>query len=794
MIKNYFRVALRTLWRQKGFSLLNIIGLTVGMTAFFLIFLYVCFELSYDSMHSKAGRIYRVVSDVRTPTETLHYPTPPVPAPVHMAVEFPEVQSAVRISLGDNWMVIRGDQVFEQDDVATADSSFFGLFDFPLLKGNPQTALKEPFSVVLTETTARKFFGSADPMGQSLTLTRDKFHGTVTGVMKDLPENSHMKISMMISTTTMSMNLDTAMDRRWDNYGWSAYLLLKPGADAARLESKFPAFLEKLDGPDMRRRQMVATLHLEPLRDIYLRSTRDGSGTGNIAEVYIFSIIGAFILVIACINFINLATARSAERAKEVGIRKVVGAGKAMLAAQFIGESVILCLVAYALALLCTTLVLPAFNHIAGKTISAGIFSPPDYVLVLLAVSVLIGIGAGVYPALVLASFKPVLVLKGRFVTGARGTILRKALVIGQFTIATGLIIATLVIYNQLGYMRSQDLGFSKSQEIILDVRGDTARLAFKNEVSALPGVLSTAMSSTVPGMGTFSDNCQVENPQGDMQTANINVYVVDFDYLRQFQIRLVAGRGFSREFRTDSTQAMILNETAVRQLGYSTAGQAIGKRFKQFGKTGKIVGVVKDFHFRSLQEVIKPLSIRLTPLQCDLLCVHADGHQLPALLAAIERKWKRMLPHKPFSYFFLDEYFDKQYRSEYRFGKLFLYFAGLAIFISCLGLTGLASYSTLQRTKEIGIRKVVGASAGGITLLLSRDFLKLVGWAFLVAAPLSWFFINSWLQGFAYRIPVYWWIFALAGLTAFLVALLTVSFHAIRAAMANPVKSLRAD
>jgi putative ABC transport system permease protein len=794
MFKNYFRVALRSLWRQKGFSLLNIIGLTVGMTSFFLIFLYVCFELSYDSMHSKADRIYRIVSDIKTPTETLHFPTPPVPASVYMAAEFPEVQSEVRLSLGDNWMVIRGDQVFEQNDVASSDSTFFDIFDFPLIKGNPKSALKEPFSVVLTETTAKKFFGSADPMGQSLTLTRDKFRGIVTGVMKDLPENSHLKIAMMISTTTFSMKMDTGMDRRWDMYGWNAYLLLRPQVSAARLESKFPAFLERLDGADMRRRQMVATLHLEPVRDVYLRSTRDGSKTGNIAEVYIFSIIGAFILIIAGINFINLTTARSAERAKEVGIRKVVGAGKGMLAAQFIGESIILCLIACLLAFVFAALLLPAFNQIAGKTVSLGIFSQPIYVLILLVISVVIGIAAGIYPALVLSSFKPVLVLKGRFVTGTRGIMLRKALVIVQFTIATGLIIGTLMINNQLKYMRSQDLGFNKSQEIVMDVRGDSARMAFKQEVSALPGVFSTAMSSNVPGMGTYNDNCQLENAKGDMQTGNIDMYAVDFDYLKQFKIKVIAGRDFSKEFRTDTTQALILNETAVRQLGYSSPSQAIGKKFAQFGNTGKIVGVVKDFHFRSLQEMVTPLCIRLMPLQCDLLCVNADGHQLPTIIAAIERKWKRTLPDKPFSYFFLDEFFDKQYRSEDRFGQLFLYFAGLAIFISCLGLTGLASYSTLQRTKEIGIRKVIGASASGITVLLSKDFLKLVGWAFLIAAPLTWFFINRWLQGFAYRMTVYWWIFGLAGLTSLLIALVTVSFHAIRAALANPVKSLKSE
>lgn len=374
------------------------------------------------------------------------------------------------------------------------------------------------------------------------------------------------------------------------------------------------------------------------------------------------------------------------------------------------------------------------------------------YLLILLGIAVLIGIAAGVYPALVLSSFRPVTVLKGKFATGAKGIFLRKALVIVQFTIATGLIIATLVVNSQPSYMRSQDLGFNKSQELVLDTRGDSARQSFKQEISNLPGVLSTAMSSNVPGTGTWYGSSLIENVRGDMQSTNVNGYLVDFDYLQQFQLKIVAGRAFSRDFPTDTTRAMILNETAVRQLGYSSPEQALGKKFDQFGNTGTIIGVVKDFHFRSLQEVIKPLCIRMLPRQLDLLCVKIDGRHLPATLDMIERKWKRMLPERPFSYFFLDEFFEKQYRSEDRFGKLFLYFAGLAIFISCLGLMGLASYSTLQRTKEIGVRKVIGASTGGIVLLLSKDFLKLVGWAFLIAAPLSWFFINGWLRGFAYR------------------------------------------
>lgn len=791
MFRNYLRIAFRNLWRHKGFSLLNIIGLTVGMVAFFLIFLYVRFELSYDKMYSKADRIYRIVCDIKTPTETINANQPSWAVPPHLAAELPEVESAIRVGMGDNWLVYRGDQQFAQEDVAFADSLFFRLFDWPLLKGDAGTALKEPNSVVLTEKTAKIFFGNTDPMGQSLLLTRGKIHAKVTGVLKDIPDNSSIKASMIVSVRTIG---DRGLDNQWGNYGPQAFVLLKPGANAASLEKKFPAFLEKLNGREMKQSKMIPSLYLEKLRDIYLRSTRDGSKTGNITNVYIFSIIGVFILLIACINFINLTTARSTERAKEVGIRKVVGAVKGQLALQFTGESVILCLIAYLFAVLFTALLIHPFNQVAGKIVSPGVFTESSDLLILLGIAILIGIAAGVYPALVLSSFQPVSVLKGRFASGTRGILLRKTLVIVQFTIATGLIIGTLVVYNQLNFMRSQDLGFSKDQKMVLDTRGDSARLALKQVVSGLPGVVSTSMAGAVPGGGNAGAYSQIENVRGEMQVANLDLYFVDFDYIQQLKMKMVAGRAFSRSFMTDTTNSMVVNEAAVKLFGYKSPQDAIGHKFDQWGRKGTIIGVVKDFHFRSLQEVIKPLSMRIEPGACDLLYIEVNTRNLPATIAGIEKSWKGMLPDKPFSYFFLDEFFDKQYRAEDRFGKLFLYFAVLAIVISCLGLMGLASYSTIQRTKEIGVRKIVGASVGNIVFLLSKDFLILVGLSFLIAAPIAWYFLRGWLDGFAYRIPMYWWIFAAAAFTALAVALLTISFQAIKAAVANPVKSLRTE
>jgi putative ABC transport system permease protein len=794
MLKNYLRTAFRNLWRHRGFSLLNIVGLTIGMVAFFLIFLYVRFELSYDSMYSKSDRIYRVVADIKTPTETINSSSPAWPVPMHMATEFQEVESATRVITGDNWLITKGDQHFNQDEVAIADSTFFTLFDLKLLKGNPRTALRDPNSIVLTEATAKKYFGNVDPMGQALALGPDRLHGTITGVIPDMPDNTTIKASMILSMRTFIKPGENNLDTQWGNYGPFAFVLLKPGVNARALEAKLPAFLEKMNGSQMHQEKMIPTLSLEKLRDVYLRSTRDGSKTGNIANVYIFSIVGFFILLIAAINFVNLTTARSTERAREVGIRKVAGAGRGQLARQFIGESVILCLIAYILAVGCTLALLPPFNNLAGKIINPGIFPPQGDLLILLAVAFFIGIVAGIYPALVLSSFQPVSVLKGRFATGGKGSFLRKALVVIQFTIATGLIIGTLVVYNQLNYMRSQDLGFNKDQKLVVDTQGDSSKLVLKEEVGRLPGVLSTAMAGSMPGGGNPGAYSEIENVKGEMQIANLDLYFVDFDYIPQLQIKMVAGRAFSRQFMTDTTHAMILNEAAVKMFGYHSPDQAIGKKFSQWGRQGTIIGVVKDFHFHSLQEAIKPLSIRIEPRGCNLLSVSIEGRHIPRTIAAIERKWKELLPDKPFSYYFLDEFFDRQYRGEDRFGTLFMYFASLAIFISCLGLMGLASYSTVQRTKEIGIRKVVGASVGQIVFLLSRDFLQLVLLAFLVSGPIAFWLIEGWLKGFAYRIPVYWWIFAIAGLLAVLIAILTVSFQAIKAALVNPVNSLRSE
>ncbi|HTS44754.1 MAG TPA: ABC transporter permease [Puia sp.] len=793
MLRNYFKIAFRNLWRHRVFSSINILGLAVGMSTCFLIYLYVSFELSYDKFNTKADHIYRLVCDVRTPTETINTSSTSMPMAVNIKRDFPEVESFVRID-GASLLVRKGDVKFQEEKSMFADSSLFGIFDFPFIYGDPHTALKEPFSVVLSQTAAKKYFGSSNPVGQSVLLTDAGFNCKITGVMKDIPENSQFRADMFVSMATFSDTLNRHIDEEWGRFGANSYLLLKPGTNPKHLESEFPAFLDKRDGDEMKKSKMSFTLFLEPLKDVYLKSRRGGFETGNINNVYIFSVIAVFILLIACINFINLTTARSAERAKEVGIKKVIGAARTQLTRQFLGESIVISLLAFVLAVLLCVLLLPLFNHLSGKIVGTGIFSHPGYIGILFLISVGIGLVAGIYPALVLSSYKPIIVLRGRFATGTRGLILRKGLVITQFTISIALIIGTIVVYRQLNYMRNQDLGFSKEQMLVIDTHGDDHGLTFKNEISSVPGVLSTAFSSSVPGGGNPGAYSEIENKSGEMQVANLDLYFVDFDYIPQYKMQMVAGRAFSKDFLSDTTQAMILNESALKLFGYSSPKEAIGRKFSQWGRQGMIIGVVKDFHFRSLREEIKPLSMRIEPGGCNLVSANVSTANLQNTIKQIQSKWERIIPYRPFSYFFLDEFFNNQYRSEDKFGNLFLNFAILAIFISCLGLLGLASYSTIQRTREIGIRKVMGASVSNIVNLLSKDFLKLVLLAFVIATPVAWYAMNGWLRNFAYRININWWIFAGAGIAALLIALITVSFQAIKAAIANPVKSLRTE
>lgn len=794
MLKNYLTVALRHLWRSRAFSAINILGLAIGLTAFFLIFSWVRFETSYDNFHSKADRIYRVTSTVRTPTSVDSGGTTITPIAPNVKKDYPEVEEAVRL-MNDGLLMRRGDVTFQEHRSVMADSGLFKVFDFPLVAGDRNTALTAPGSIVLSQTTARKFFGSEDPMGKQVLITAKATPLKVTGVMKDIPENSQIQADLFISLSSYRMMYNRPLqDSEWTNHTCYTYLLFRPGTDVAAFGRKLPDFMERHHGEEARKLQMFETLGLERLRDVYLRSKLDGYVTGSIRNVYIFSTIGLFILLIACINFINLTTARSTERAKEVGVRKVIGAARTQLARQFIGESMLICLLAFVVSLSLVAVLIPTFNTIAGKVVCAGLFAQPLQIVELLLVSLAIGVAAGFYPSLVLSGFRPVSVLKGRFATGTKGLLLRRGLVVFQFVISTVLIVGTIIVYNQVHYMQTRDLGFAKDQEVTIFTNFDPNRDAFKASLRDIPGVVASSFSSGAPNDGYTSAYSTLENAKGEMQQMNIDTYFVDFNYIQQFGFRVVAGRAFSPAFVSDTGTAMVMNESAVRMLGYRSPQEAVGRNFDQWGRKGKIIGVIRDFNYKSLHEGISPVVMRIERWAWGTVSIKVSASGLQATLAEIERQWKRSIPYRPFEYSFLDDDFNKKYAADASFGRLFFYFAALAIFISCLGVLGLASYSTIQRRKEIGVRKVLGASIGSVVRLLSKDFIRLVGLALLIAFPVGWWVMERWLHDFAYRAPIPWWVFAGTAGMSLLVVFATISVQAVRAATENPVRSLRTE
>ncbi|MEM6841776.1 MAG: ABC transporter permease [Bacteroidota bacterium] len=792
MFRNYFKVATRNLVKHKFYAIINVLGLAIGMTCCLLIFLYVDHELSYDSFHSKADRIYRVVTDIKTPTETLNISTTSAPMAAYMKTDFPEVENMVRLD-DARLLIQQGAQIFQEDESMFADSTFFQVFDFSLLQGNPNTALVAPFSIVLTKDAAKRYFGDKDPLGQRLRM-EGEYDLTVTGVMQNIPENSNFTFDILLSLSTRLEKLYPEGSEQWGNFGYQSYVLLSEQANSIIAESKLPDLLAKYTDNEEEGVSMTYQLFLEPLSDTYF-SERGAPKTGSLTNVKIFSVIAAFILLIACINFMNLATARATERAKEVGVRKAVGAIRQQLTIQFLCESLLLSVFAFIVALLFTELLIPAFNYLSGKVITTSIFQHLYYLPLFLAIALGVGLLAGIYPALALSRFKSVAILRGRFSSSQRGVILRKVLVTAQFAISIMLIAGTVVVYIQLDYMRNQALGFKKDQMLVIDFRGDDAIRekidAFKQQLGTQPSVQSVSASSSVPGENNNGAFTKIENPAGDMQASNLNLFYVDHNFLKQYEMEVVAGRRFSEDFSTD-TSALIVNEALTKSYGYSTPEDIIGKSFSQWGVEGEIIGVVKDYHFKSLRQEIEPLTIRLEPTVARFFSLNVSADDMPATIAAVQEQWQTLAPQRPFNYFFLDEAFDQKYRAEERFGRLFIYFAGVAVFIACLGLLGLISYTIVQRTKEIGIRKVLGATESSIVQLLSKDFLALVLISFVIATPVAWYVLQQWLADFAYRTPMHWWVFVLAGLTATFIAMLTVSVQSVKAAVSNPVDALR--
>ncbi|MGB5982344.1 MAG: ABC transporter permease [Nonlabens sp.] len=792
MIKNYIKIAFRNLWKHKGYSALNIAGLAIGMSAGFLIILYLNFKNSYDDFHPNGDRTYRVVTDIKTPSDSFETPVVDWNQLNELEAEFPEIEYQTLIQ-GETADFKVGNENYREDFMA-ANENFFDIFGFELLQGNPASALKEPLSVVLTQETAQRYFPNENAVGKSIKFQSGQYTVTVTGIIENMPENTMLNGEMILSISSYFEVIDPEIKESWANFSNLGFVVLAPGTDPDAFESKIKEYNTRVHGDKMEGSGLTLTYYLEPIEDVHLYSNRGQSA--QISNVYIFGIVALFIILIASINFINLTTARSVERAKEVGIRKVVGAQRNQLAFQFLSESIVVCMIAFLLSVGITMAALPYFNQMAGHVVADGILSNPQYIMGLFILSILIALTAGIYPALVLSSFAPIKVLKGVFSTSTSGGLLRKGLVISQFTISLVMIISTIIVYNQTDFMRNQDLGFDKEQMLVIETdRTDKAEL-FVQKISGNSKIQSISTASAVPGGGGDESEAlsTIVNAQGQEQTMTLTRYTVNEDYINQLGMKVIAGRNFSKQFATDSTNAMIINEKTVNLLGFATPQEAIGTRFDQWGRQGSIVGVIADFHLDSLQEEIAPLSFVYQDEANVLVNIKIASADVASILPFIESTFKEVFSDKYFDYFFLDESFDEQYREEDQFAQLFLNFAILAIFISCLGLLGLASYSTLQRKREIGIRKVLGASAAGIVNLISINFLKLVGIAILISVPISWYIMNEWLSDFAYRIDISIWVFVVAGLLAMTIAVITVAGQAIKAAVANPVDSIKTD
>jgi putative ABC transport system permease protein len=814
MLRNYLKTAARNLWKNKGFSAINILGLSIGLATCLLILMYVMDELSYDRWNVNADRIYRVDNEIKFGGNSVSLAVAPAPAGPIILRDYPEVMKEVRFRTDGGRLVKKGNQNIKEDAVVLADSTLFEVFTLPMVAGDPHTALKDAHTVVISERMAEKYFDATAPtmasvVGRTLTIN-DSIPYKVTGVIRNIPSNSHFHFDFFLSLSESAEAKRT--DDAWLSSNFQTYLLLREGTDPKKLEVKLDELVKRYVGPllqqaahtsleDFRKSGNMVVFDLTPLTSIHLRSNKvaELDANGSIQYVYIFSAIAVFILLIACVNFMNLSTARSANRAKEVGIRKVLGSMRGGLISQFLVESVLISLISMMLALCLAAMLLPVFNGVSGKEMHIAAFARPWMAPVMLGLVVAVGILAGSYPAFFLSAFQPIAVLKGKVAGGMRSGWLRNSLVVFQFIISIFLLVGTAVIYEQLRYIHNRDLGFDRNQVMMINntyALGNQAR-AFEQQVKGMTGVEGATMTGFVPNGGNGNNDAFFLSPDMDIKKSiSSQAWTVDDQYVPVLGMKMAAGRNFSKEFLTDST-AVVINEAAALRL---QGEKPIGARLYEFEdlqtrkiKEYHIIGVVRNFNFNSLREVVTPMVLSRGQDE-GRISLRISGKNVRQLAGQIEGLWRKMAPSQPFSFTFMDEEFNNVYIGEKRMGSISLSFSLLAIFIGCLGLFGLTAYAAEQRTREIGIRKVLGATVGGIISLLSRDFLLLVLVAMVIAFPLSWWAMHHWLQDFAYRISIGWEVYGLAALLAIGIALLTVSFQAVRAALANPVRSLRSE
>ncbi len=799
MFRNYLKTALRNLRKRAGTSLINVAGLAVGMACSILIMLFVFDELGYDRFNGNYDRIWRVTRKWLNADGVVNLHLGQVAPPIGPLLknDFPEILRAARMIQVEGLLINAGPVYFEEDRFFFAEGSLFDVFTFKMTAGDPATALRDPFTVVITTDMARKYFGAEDPVGRPITIQASGQSADlkVTGVVEPLPAASHFHPDFLGSFTTFEAIVGPRELESWSSNNYATYLLLPPGYDISHLATRLDAFMDRHMSPGI---SAETKLELQPLEDIHLRSQLDSEieANGDIRYVRIFSIVALFVLLVACVNFMNLATARSEGRAREVGLRKVVGARRGQLVGQFLGESVLTAVVSLVAALGLVALALPTFNRFLGRTLSLNPGVNGSLLIFLAAITVFVGLVSGLYPALFLSGFRPARVFKGTSGGGATGISFRKVLVVFQFAISIVLIVCVSVVSGQLRFMRTKSLGFDKEHVVVLpsgpamvqNLEGVKARLL------ANPDIISVSAAKRVPS-GRLLDSAQARLIGGgqvqsiDFRIANL---LVDHDYIPTYGIPMAAGRNFSREMGTDATQAFVINEAAVRRIGWSRPEEAVGQPFEYGRRRGQIIGVVKDFHFESLHEEISPIVMYISGSDLQRISVRIAPGNIPRTMEFLRRVWAEMRPNRPFSYVFVDESFDRLYRSEDDLERIFRTFAWLSVGIGCLGLFGLAAYSAERRTKEIGIRKVLGASTAGLAFLLSKEFTRWVLLANLAAWPVAYYAMSRWLRQFAYRADIGLGSFVLAGTLALAVAFLTVGYQAIKTALADPVRSLR--
>ena len=800
MIGNYIKTALRNLQRHKGYAFINIAGLAIGMACCILISLFIIYQLSFDKYHEKADQIYRLCSEIQMGENITTLPISNAPVGPVLKDNYPEVLNAVRLKTRERIPIKYKDRLFYEDGILWADNSLFEVFTFPMIDGNPQDTLNRAYTVVLTKTLAEKYFGDEEPMGKILNLNnREDF--IVTGVVEDVQANSHFTFNMLCSFETLYASGRMERDQ-WFNFNLYTYLLLPENYDYSKLEAKFPALVDQYMGEEIKAMGGRIDYSLQPMTKIHLHSHMENeiAPTWDIHNVYVFSAIALFILFIACINFMNLSTARSSLRAREVSMRKVVGAGKGELTKQFIGESLIYSFLAMALSLFLVFLVIPYFRSITGIELGFRLNDAGWIVLGLLGLMLFVGLVAGSYPAVFLSSFNPVRVLKGEIKAGSGHSRLRHILVTIQFVISITLIIGTGIIINQVHYMKKTDLGFKKKDTIVLPLMDNEIRNSLesiKTRLKMIPGILSAGASSIVPG-GEPDTSPMIPEGYTEEQTFFMDRIRVDTDFFSTLGIDFVKGRNFSRNFRTDPQQAVIINETAAKAFGWE---YPIGKTIQRpkgstpdeiEWETRTVIGVVKDFHIRSLRQTVAPLYITNTPLNLEMLSIKIRDFGQAETLERIRETWKNVDPGRPFDYFFLEDTYDSQYRAEEKLRSILTSFSVFAVFVACLGLFGMASFSAERRRREIGIRKVLGASVADVLVLLTKDFTQVVLLANLIAWPLAYFVMRNWLQNFAYRTRIGIGVFFLTGFISLLIALLTVSYQSIRSALSDPAQAVK--